>query len=264
MLPRSADGARVSLASLGSWGACLTEAAFLSSQSWLSVFSWSTWGSRGPWTPRRPVPPRHAGQACGSRDVRAVHPEAAWLSWQAWDARGPWGAGEAARAAEALQVAAKTGSLHVDEGQPVGFEGGPWGPRRPLGSWGSPRSDSRIPLLALGAHVSWGPWEALWPSVPGLPVFTRITRLTVPSRGAVLPRGSRGPRGSLWSRNRLCLMAVYGWACRTLGADGARGALSARLSLLPLQASLFHAAPRAPNTLIPRANCAQAGEGLSS
>lgn len=63
-------------------------------------------------------------------------------------------------------------------------------------------------------------------------------RLTVPSRGAVLPRGSRGPRGSLWSRNRLCLMAVYGWACRTLGADGARGALSARLSLLPLQASL--------------------------
>ena len=33
-----------------------------------------------------------------ARDVRAVHPEAAWLSWQAWDARGPWGAGEAARA----------------------------------------------------------------------------------------------------------------------------------------------------------------------
>lgn len=62
--------------------------------------------------------------------------------------------------------------------------------------------------------------------------------LTIPSRGAVLPRGSRGPRGSLWSGNRLSLVALYGWACRTLGADGAGGALSAGLSLLPLQASL--------------------------
>lgn len=63
-------------------------------------------------------------------------------------------------------------------------------------------------------------------------------RLTIPSRGAVLPRGSRGPRGSLWSRNRLCFVAVYSWACRTLGADGAGGSLSTGLSLLPLQALL--------------------------
>lgn len=52
----------------------------------------------GPRKPGGPIPPRHSGKACGSGDVRAVHPEAAWLSGQAWDARGPRWAGEASRA----------------------------------------------------------------------------------------------------------------------------------------------------------------------
>lgn len=52
----------------------------------------------GPGKPGGPIPPRHSGKACGSGDVRAVHPEAAWLSGQAWDARGPRWAGEASRA----------------------------------------------------------------------------------------------------------------------------------------------------------------------
>lgn len=49
--------------------------------------------------------------------------------------------------------------------------------------------------------------------------------------------GVPGAQGSLWSRNRLCFVAVYSWACRTLGADGL-GSLSTGLSLLPLQALL--------------------------
>lgn len=45
--------------------------------------------------PRAPIPPRHTGKARGSRDDRAVHPKAAWLSGHAGDAGGPWGAGKA-------------------------------------------------------------------------------------------------------------------------------------------------------------------------
>ena len=59
--------------------------------------------------------------------------------------------------------------------------------------------------------------------------------LAVPSGGAILPWG---PRGSLRPGNGLCIGALHGRACGTLGTDGAGGALSAWFSFLALQASL--------------------------
>lgn len=69
VLARSANGAGVSLASLRSWGAGFTEAAFLAGPSWPPVSSWRPWGSRGSGEPGRPLAPRHAGEACRSWDV---------------------------------------------------------------------------------------------------------------------------------------------------------------------------------------------------
>lgn len=186
-LPRSADGTRVSLASLRSWGAHFAKAAFRAGLSWSPIFPWNTWRSRGAWGPRVSVPPRYTGKAGGSWDDRAVHPEAAWLSRQSWDTRGSRGARETSWASKALQVTTEAGPLHVNESQLVMPEGRSWWPWGPLGSWGSSGPNPRIPLLTLGAHVSWGSREALWSNVTRFSVFPRVTGLPIPSGGTILP-----------------------------------------------------------------------------
>lgn len=113
-------------------------------------------------------------------------------------------------------------------------EGGSWWPWRPLGSWRSSRPDPRVPLLALGARVSRGPGEALWPRVARCPVFTGIPWLAVSSRDAILPWWPWGARRALRPGNRL---------------------------RAPRGRTLFQAAPEAPNA--PCGDQIQGGEGPS-
>lgn len=130
-------------------------------------------------------------------------------------------------------------------------EGWSWGPWRTLGPWGSSWSNPWISLLSLRAHIPWGPWEALWPSIPWSSVLTGITRLAVPSWGAVLPWRTRVSWGALRPRDRVCVGAVHPRAYRALGTDRARWTLSSWLPLLPLQASRLQAAAWAQSTLVP-------------
>lgn len=245
-------GARVPLASLGSWGTHVTGAAFLSRRSWLPVFSWGAWRALGAGNAGGPIPSRHSGETGRPWRMRAVQAEAARLTRQAWDTWGAGGPGEATRASEGLWVAPEAGPLHVDEGQLVMSEGGSWWPRRPLGPWGSSWPDPRVPLLTLGAHISWGPREALGPSFTGFSIFTRVARLTVPSWGTILPWRTWRPRWPLCPRNWLHLQALNCRARRTLRPGWARQASGSRLPLLPLLASLCQGAPGALDILISR------------
>lgn len=215
------------------------------------------WGTLGARWPRGSIPPWYPGKACRSRDHRAVHSKAAGLSGQAWDSRGPGGAGVTSGAPEGVLVPTEARAFHVDEGQPVRSER--WSRRSwgPLWSWGSSCPNPRIPLLPFGAHVAWRSWEALRPCVAGPSVFTGTSLLTIPTRGALLPRLPWGSTGSLRPGHRLCVGDPH---CRAIGASGA---LRAWLLILPLRASLLRAAAWVLGATVPQGDLNAARLGLS-